>query len=404
LNLQLAWQTYLPTNGTRDGIATAQVLDNEILFRMRSGMVVSVNAEDGTTRWRAQLSPPYRLGMPLGHNSRSVFAYNGVRLYALDRQTGALQWEFAPPQVPSAAPTADDEMLFLALGVSTVYAYDLPRAASAPPSPAAQEAAAPGTSVIPLPAEEAAQQKGRLPAYVWDYDLESRLEQPPLIADDLLLLAATNGTFFGNSKQTRSIKYTFKAVNGLAAPMAQYGSVAYVASQDFAVDAVDIVTGTILWTFAADRAIHRKPVATDEDLYITPEGAGLFRVDRENGTERWRNAQAVRFLAQNKWFVYALDDFGRMVILDRNRGSRLSGLDVSDFVVPIVNDRTDRIYLAANDGLVVCLHDRRFAKPFRVTTVEQKKPAAAPAGAKPPADTGAKKPAAPMGEEKMKEK
>jgi hypothetical protein len=59
---------------------------------------------------------------------------------------------------------------------------------------------------------------------------------------------------------------------------------------------------------------------------------------------------------------------------------------------------TDRIYLASNDGLVICLHDRTYPKPMRVTTVEPKKPAAAKPEEKEPADRA---PAKPEEKEKM---
>ena len=45
-----------------------------------------------------------------------------------------------------------------------------------------------------------------------------------------------------------------------------------------------------------------------------------------------------------------------------------------DYVFPVVNGDTDRIYLAANDGLIVCLHDKeypaslQYKKAFRPPT------------------------------------
>ena len=35
-----------------------------------------------------------------------------------------------------------------------------------------------------------------------------------------------------------------------------------------------------------------------------------------------------------------------------------------NFTVPVANDYTDRIYLAAHDGQIVCLHGRSHPKPF----------------------------------------
>ena len=46
-------------------------------------------------------------------------------------------------------------------------------------------------------------------------------------------------------------------------------------------------------------------------------------------------------------------------------------------MTPVSNELTDRIYLASNDGLLLCLHDRDYAKPVRVKNVQEKKPATA---------------------------
>jgi hypothetical protein len=101
----------------------------------------------------------------------------------------------------------------------------------------------------------------------------------------------------------------------------------------------------------------------------------LTRLDRESGEALWRiprgrnilsaNSEADRFLAANKKFVYATDTSGRLLVLDRKRGTRLSVLPTTDFRFPVINQLSDRLYLASNDGTVLCLHDRDQLKPIR---------------------------------------
>ena len=69
---------------------------------------------------------------------------------------------------------------------------------------------------------------------------------------------------------------------------------------------------------------------TDEDVYVTAERAGLYRLDRQTGREVWHNGAAQRFLSANKKFVYATDKSGRFVVLDRERGTILSTWDARD--------------------------------------------------------------------------
>src|SRR5262249_53688485 len=83
------------------------------------------------------------------------------------------------------------------------------------------------------------------------------------------------------------------------------------------------------------------------------------------------NPGADRLLAANPKFVYATDPSGRLLVLDRKRGVTLSAYDTRAFPFPVVNEVTDRLYLAANDGLLVCLHDRAYSKPVRHRTLEE---------------------------------
>jgi outer membrane protein assembly factor BamB len=394
LNLKLAWQTYVPTDGPRDGIFSVQVLDDQILVLMRSGILAALNPEDGTLQWRILVGVPYRVSQAPGRNSQSVFVLNGVHVYALDRKKGFPQWEFDPPATPAAPPVADEERLYLPVGTGRLYVYQLPRLTAAGPKPAAPVGEF-KTAASYVAANE--------PNYLWDYEVEGRLDQAPLMYENLLVLADNNGTFFTNSKVNRTIEYRFQAEAALSAPMAQFGGIAYVASREFNVFALDIVAGRILWRFTADRPILRKPIVTDEDIYIAPERAGLYRVNRETGLEDWHNLEGDRFLAHNKALVYALDRQGQLLILDRATGKRLTRFDISAFVFPVSNELTDRLFLASNNGLIICLHDKNYPKPFHVRAVEEKKPAAAP-DAKAPADKEEKKPAAEKGGEEKPEK
>src|SRR5207248_5536007 len=117
----------------------------------------------------------------------------------------------------------------------------------------------------------------------------------------------------------------------------------------------------------------------DEDVYVAIDRAGLYRVRRSNGAEVWRNDDAARFLSANKKFVYAADRHGRLLVLDRARGTTLSTYDgTRDFVFPVQNDLTDRLYLAAHNGLIICLHDRDAETPLAMKTVKVRAPLPAP--------------------------
>jgi len=73
--------------------------------------------------------------------------------------------------------------------------------------------------------------------------------------------------------------------------------------------------------FAGGRGREHGP--RDRDLYVTAEGSGLARLNRDTGEPLWNVAAERlqlgrdRLLAVNPKFVYATDGGGRMLVLDR---------------------------------------------------------------------------------------
>jgi outer membrane protein assembly factor BamB len=387
--------------------------------------VVSLDAATGDTQWRIRVGIPYVPAVGFGANSKLVFVAKGITIFALDRDKGKLVWSFELPHAPSASPVADNERLFIPLGTNKLHAYVLPdlnapvlRPVVAPkdvptdiaPSKAVQGSdyatrkggsafgvsgqsvssvsavSSRGQSVRSIGALATASQArqvegvaGPQPEPLWDYMTETRpetrLEQTSILTGEFLFQAGANGMFFAMSTHEPKMFYQFQADAPVSAAIGGWGEIAYVPSEDFRVYALDIIQGKILWRFVGGGPIRQKPRITDDSVYVTAERAGLYRLNRITGETIWRNGDASRFLAVNDKFVYVTDASGRMLILDRARGTQLAVWDgARDFVVPLSNELNDRIYLASNHGLLVALHDRDYAKPMRVKNVPENKP------------------------------
>jgi outer membrane protein assembly factor BamB len=399
LDLTLGWRTYLPLDGYHDGMYTVQVTEpdgRQILVQARSGAIFALDAETGAIQWRARLPRLYSTALPLGYNSKYVFAITGANLSAFNRANGVLEFEVMMPGGASAAAVADDERGYLTLGSGKVSSYLLPR--QQPPVAATPVAspAPPGNKPIIDPSKYLLQDdtyptlgmdsgdlrrlifgdpfarggpifNGRKVSFhkLWDYSAESRIEMTPLLTPEFVLLGGYSGTMYAINKFDGRPLYRFPAGPPLTAQLGQYDLIAYIASQDYTVYALDILPGRTLWRFAGGGPILAKPAVNDDSVFVTPEGVGLYRVGREHGETIWRQTVGERFLATNKRFVYALDRLGRLLVLDKDTGAQLGKLEEArEFVFPIVNEYTDRIYLSSNDGLIVSMHDRNNTKPL----------------------------------------
>jgi hypothetical protein len=408
LNLQLGWQIYLPMDGRKDRLYHVQITPKEMFVQTRSGLVVSLDPETGRTRWRQRVGQPYPRALPLGYNAKQVFVSVGHMLYCLDRATGRLQWQYELSDGLSAPPAADAEQVYLCLGTGKVAVYAITSALPGaekkdllpPPAdgkldgqsvPGSDErlsrsgttesaARAIGSSYSNPEPKFSLLDRSRAPVpevppliKIFESRYDHPFEVPPLLTSEFALAAETTGLLIGASKFRKVEVYSYQTEGPISADMGQYGDIGYIGSQDQNLYALNLQNGKMLWRFGSRGSILRAPQVTDEDVYLAPEHAGLVRLNRTSGEPFWNNTEAEQFLSASAKFVYARDRSGQLLVLEKRRGTPLGSLDVRDFVFPISNEHTDRFYLAANDGLLVCLHDRGYVKPQVMRKVPEEK-------------------------------
>jgi outer membrane protein assembly factor BamB len=438
LNLQQEWAVYVPMDGRRDGFANIQVVGNQLIVQTRSGMISILESDNGgRAKWRARTGRLYQAGLPPTVNTKSVFTTDNGNLYALDRETGTLQWQHNLSVVLSAPPAADDTLAFLNTVQARVLTLHLPAVSTtepAAPTPAAAEdkkeektekkedagekkednaekkednaekkevKPVKEADVAPTPPGGYTQAKAYADDvrafFAWDYSTNQRVENKALIGKNVIFLAIPNGTYLGLPKVSgdpsggNQESYRYIGDSPFTTAPSQSEDAAYLATQDAQLYAVGIDTGKVLWRYVPGRPVRRPPVpvdvsgaAADRDLYVSAESKGLARLNRDTGEPDWNirqsdfNSDADRLLAVNPKFVYATDGGGRMLVLDRKNGRQLSRYDIRDFVFPVVNGSSDRIYLASNDGLIVCLRDKDYIQPLLYQKEAPRAPAEKP--------------------------
>lgn len=410
LNMQMSFRTYVPMDGRQDGITTVQLRGRSLFVQTRSGLVTLLDAETGAALWRQRVGRAYVAEHALAFNSREVYVVNNVHLYALDRLSGAVNWSYRLPEGVAAAPVADETMIFIPSQTGRLTAYLLPRpdllaTATGPANPKESreerykrivslrsDTGGSSSTVSHLTesasdASTAEDQGGPHPIRLWRDVASLRLELPIVMTLDRLVIPTPNGIVTALAKSpsptgqaVRSYRFATTVTDGDPAPIrvpaGYHDGVVYVGAEDANVYALEAQGGRLQWRYTVGVPISRTPVALERDVFIVAEKQGMTMLDRPTGAPKWRipqrggtlaesNAAANYFLAANPKYVYAFDASGHFLVLDRRRGVTLSGFDTRDFVYPISNDVTDRVYLAANNGLIVCLHDREYPRPFR---------------------------------------
>jgi outer membrane protein assembly factor BamB len=207
----------------------------------------------------------------------------------------------------------------------------------------------------------------------WVLTMGVRVTQVPLVTSTGVVFASTTRDVLASLRGVAQETFHLEASSTISADLAQYGDTVFVPTIDASLVAVDGARGRVLWRFTPDSGVTQKPAVIGNDVFaVTLEGQ-LYRVDRETGESDWRDVRGgdrfvpeIRsFAAANDRYVYTVDATGLLTVIDRSRGIPLQKLNTRDYTYVMANDQTDRVYMASNNGALVCLFDRANAAPKR---------------------------------------
>jgi len=486
LGLRTEWVNAVPLNGERDAIATVQVADaRQVFVQTRLGLLVAFDAGTGERQWSFRYDTADSTPYYVAWNDRYVFAYSVVKLYAIQRITGVLDFTQNLPLAPTAPPAADATTVYCIMGGNRLGAFDLPAGLAMPDpklvkaagrlgntatvAPALQNPADVVAGRYPassrnlnIPAEEFEQRRIRLTAepagsfgttqrtaslsvvatlrppfsafddqgrYLnstpslnvlaslrqpyhladptakstqrtpsisaippslaslyastdlrprgvelsmrWNYGSTVPLTQMPLISRNRIWGLTNTPVIAALTIDGGRTQVDARLSAGPTAQAAQAEDIGYVPQQDGYLTAFDLDGGSartlrVLWKANVGGLMNAPPVPTKTGIYQPGTNSGIARVDLVSGEVVWRTRNTSdRLLAINDEHVYARDAHGAVYVYDRNtvndvstkRSDPVAAADLPGFTVSVTNSKTDRIFLAGDNGLFVCLRD-----------------------------------------------
>jgi hypothetical protein len=96
-----------------------------------------------------------------------------------------------------------------------------------------------------------------------------------------------------------------------------------------------------------------------DEVYLMPEHGSLTKLSAATGRPLWPRPvpQVDTLLAASSERLYGADNYNNLMVLTRDDGRVLGRLPLDGFTKHVTNDRSDRIYVATESGLVMCLHE-----------------------------------------------
>ncbi|QEL15826.1 outer membrane protein assembly factor BamB family protein [Limnoglobus roseus] len=214
--------------------------------------------------------------------------------------------------------------------------------------------------------------RGLEPKARWVIGSSVRLTHSPLTTNFRVWMSGDAPQLQAILKEDRALQVSARIPNLPAAQPVQAEDVAYFPLVDGNLLAIDMTSGggsvaKLNWRSNVGGAMNRKPYLTKDSVYQGGDTSGVARVDRKTGEVIWRTDDvADTILGATEEVVYVRDKQGIVRVYDKNRVTDLASkraiqigaINLSGFTVQATNDQTDRLFMASDTGLLICLRDK----------------------------------------------
>ena len=122
-------------------------------------------------------------------------------------------------------------------------------------------------------------------------------------------------------------------------------------------DIIVVVDGLEASSVAATAGIFAElPLRVPRRIQVIRNGQ-LERLQIRIKVREWEALGIKTLLAVGRYSVFGIDGAGRLVAIDRQKGHQLAVTDPTGFNTPVINAKTDQVYLATSSGRVICMRE-----------------------------------------------
>lgn len=336
--LERAWHGQATLDVGQDRVRHV-VLDEQSLYVQSSGGIITAfDSETGQKRWAVQLGRQNTPSQACVSNEDKVLAIVGTTLYALDKIDGELIWKLSLPNSASTSPAVDQRRLYYGTLDGSVYAYDLKK-------------------IEELHNDNLLPQWTNV-ALLWRYKAAGEITTQAISNDLTLNFASRDKSLYALTAADRKLQWQFETDRAVSAPLGHSPGFVYLASEDFNVFCIKQDTGSVRWQFVAGLPIKKEVRVIGNNCYVFPHRGGVFCISKTSGERRWKKPYMEDFVGATKNLVFLTDNLGQVSILASADGAPIGSLKLQNFKIRYGNELTDRLYMATESGLIICLREQ----------------------------------------------
>lgn len=411
--LEVEWRVTLPIDHTQGGIEHVVFGDGLVIVQAGDGGVHAIQTgpvtPDGRCNpqviWSTHLGSPGQPIVTASIGTDVILVPRGNELYAIERSTGQPRWQQHLHHSPIAAPAVVGGWVYQPEGSATVLrvptnpwrntgvrgaAGAAGRTAAGVRAGGASDAARTGRGK-PASKLTSAEKRARM------QDTESLeplhlgaggvIERDTIPFADGLLWTTRDGTIVSLQQGDRGwIREEFSLDSPQAGPLATRGDAIFATTtaRDLArIDSLDAGAELrVAWRVLLDGQPEEDgPIVAGDRVIVSLGEDGLRCYSTETGDLLWANRCPGRILAVTGERIWVEDRTSHLSSFDLATGKPLAQYCFGPFTHLVANRSTDRLVLATDSGMIVCLKEKGAAAPrnwVNVTPLPEPEAEAAP--------------------------
>ncbi len=424
LGLEIAWQTQLQLPKVGRGITTSSLwVDNSsprkyAVVELGAGRTIEVSADEIDSKGApigievAKQMAGERAARLLGKNDGFAVIESSIPniylvvvtsdglIHSYDAETGKLLWSR-----PCGVSTAPAQSAALSpAGVSLIHGRHLYLLDWASGKQLQRQELKYGSSVALAVCGRVAYVtdfRGRLEAYglgvtfkPWTSQIAGRdVGRPVSLADQsFCAIASTEGfvyTMIGGDKPGMWTRY--EAASPFNGSLAAGNRAFYAGSSEgvLAKVSVDDQLGSLNWDFTTGESLTAPPLVIDERVYLANESGRLHCLDDTTGSSLWSEVgmRVEQPFAVAGGKLYCKTIAGKIIAVDAESGRFIWGSQPIPLAGLVINQSSDRLYVADTAGRLQCLRPWQSTLPRMIKSATPSEGVASQEGTAPASDT-----------------
>ena len=410
IGLTRKWTAQATMNSSQSTLKQI-LLDHGTLFALTdTGQLQAFNAETGATLWTVQVGRRDLLISEMDASKNYVALMNGSTIYVYNHFNGKLLWSSEADVIPGAGPAISESRVYVPGINGRMQSFAL-RLVGDPLSEMGKDEKTLMTEEREQLEIERRDSLRILDQYIEPLNAQSmgRIYQRPVVAIDgiqdavfrtvlsgvdRIVWVTDDGIMYLGSIGTSEmadkfeIKYHVPTEKNITSRPTfiepdpdfpdQTGTI-YMGSRDGYVYCIRENDGEQLWTFPCNEPIiehlavfsrelekrdAKRKKQYERYLFVPTYQKGMFCLDAVKGVKIWQTPGIKRFLSRSYTRLYTVDSRNNLTVLNAQSGQVLGSLPLNNNKIQYLNEITDRIYLATEDGMIQCLAQMDLEKPI----------------------------------------